>query len=421
MASTRLLKAKDGRQYYEIRCHKRGRGEQSTRWYIPDGWSKTAIEKELSHQVSAFESSFLRKEILTKEENKAIKAAEEAERAKLKTFRQYAEGVFLPAKAFELSENTKASYKSNLELHVYPIIGDLLLTEITQAEIRSLILNYQANHAHSSMIKVFNIMKGVFDMAFDDGSIPVSPMLRVKRPRISKDEKGNGEKKEALDEKSANYVLSCLANEPIKWHTFIKLAIDTGCRRGELCALEWEDIDLKNNTVNIRQNVQYTAGKGVYITKPKNGETRIVYIADDTVSLLRQWKKEQHKTCICKYVFNPEKSNQYKYKDKGEKQPKKGKEKKTIPIETMPMNPQSPTRYFKTFGNRYGIPGFHPHLIRHTFGSLSVKNGVDIVTVAKLMGHKDPSTTGRWYIHPDEESKRKAAQKVHEALKAAGQ
>lgn len=416
MASTRLRTAKDGRPYYEIRCHARGRGgEKSARWYIPEGWSEKAIQRELSKQVTAFESSFLSGNILTREEDKAASAAEAAEREKLKTLRQYAEGVFLPAKALETAENTRASYKSNLENHVFPTLGDVLMVEITPAMITKLIYGHMENHAHESTIKVYNIMNGVFGMAFMDDSIPFNPMLKVKRPKQPKEEKGNDETTKALDVKELSHVYSCVRQEPMKWQAFIELAADTGCRRGELCALEWKDIDFDNETITIKSNLQYTPGKGVYFAAPKNGKTREVDIGTDTADLLRKWKKEQLKICVCKYVFNPEKSNQYKYAQTNSKK----KQQKAIPIENMPMNPQTPTRYFKKFGEKYDVPGFHPHLLRHTSASVAITNGADVASVSARLGHSDPSITMRMYTHANKESIRKAGQIARDALKAA--
>lgn len=426
MASTRLLKTKDGRSYYEIRCHKRGRGEKTFRWFVPDGWSSKAIEKELGNQIRDFESSFLSGDILTRTEEKVERAAEEAkraaeelERAKLKTFRQYAEGVFLPAKALEISENTKASYRSTLELHAFPVLGDILLVEITPAMLTKLFLSHMENHAHGSTIKVYNVINGVFEMAFLDDSVSINPMLKVKRPRMPKDEKGRNEADLALDEKELLHVFSCVAKEPLKWQAFIELAADTGCRRGELCALEWKDIDLENNLITIKSNLQYTPGKGVYFTSPKSGKTRTVDIGEDTVALLKRWKKEQQNICVCKYVFNPERSNQYKHMNPEDKKTNKKKEPKPLPIENMPMSPQSPTRYFHEFGERYGIPGFHPHLLRHTSASVAIMNGADIPSVSMRLGHADPAITMKMYTHGNEEGMRRAGQIFRDALKKA--
>ena len=321
----------------------------------------------------------------------------------------------------ETSSNTQNNYKNNLELHVFPVLGAVLLAEITPAMITKLLLAHMEKHAHSSTIKVYNVMNGVFDMAFLDDSIIVNPMLKVKRPKQQKKEdvETDGTAK-ALDADGLARVLACVRKEPTKWQAYIELAADTGCRRGELCALEWNDIDLDNGLITVRKNLQYTPGRGVYFTTPKNGKTREVDIGDDIVTLLRRWKKEQSEICVCKYVFNPEKSNQFKHVNAEEKKNNKNKKKKPIPIERMPMNPQSPTRYFKKFGEKYGIEDFHPHLLRHTSASVAITNGADVTSVSARLGHSDPAVTLRMYSHANKESIRRAGQVVRDALKAAG-
>jgi len=134
---------------------------------------------------------------------------------------------------------------------------------------------------------------GLFSMAYLDDSISTDIMRKVKRPAPKKGETGKDESDKALTVESLVYVFSCIEKEPLKWQAFIHLAADTGCRRGELCGIEWKDIDWKNGIITIRQNVQYTPGKGVYITSPKNGKKRPIDIGEDTMAILRQWKKEQ--------------------------------------------------------------------------------------------------------------------------------
>lgn len=421
MAYTREKKTKDGRRFYEVEIS-RGRGLSpiTRRWYVPDGWSKKTIERELAKFAADLERQVAEGKVLSRIEQKKKQAAEVVERAKLRTFRQYAEGVYLPAKALEVTENTKTSYKTNLELHIFPTLGDLLLTDITPAMITKLLLGHLETHAHSSTIKVYNIINGVFEMAFLDDSVPINPMIKVKRPKQPKGEDETDGTVKALDADGLAHVLACVQKEPSKWQAYIGLAADTGCRRGELCALEWGDIDFDNGLIFVRKNLQYTPGKGVYFTSPKNGKTREVDIGEDTVALLRRWKKEQPTICTCKYVFNPEKSNQNKHKQDAHCHRKQDPDKeKQIPIETEPMSPQSPTKYFRTFGEKYGIPGFHPHLLRHTSASVAITNGADVTSVSARLGHSDPAVTLRMYSHANKESIRRAGQVVRDALKKA--
>ena len=132
----------------------------------------------------------------------------------------------------------------------------------------------------------------------------------------------------------------------------------------------------------------------MFETSPKNGKARSVDIGPETLSMLKQLQREQAATCISKYVF-------------------------TQDGEAVPMHPQSPTRYFKKFGKKYGIPNFHPHLLRHSSASVAITNGADVVSVSERLGHSDTAVTLRMYAHANEESIRRAGQTVRDALRNA--
>lgn len=396
MASIKLNETKDGRRFFQISVSRGyGKAPYKTRWYWPDGWSKRTAEREAAKQAATFELACQNGEVLNRAQAKEKAAQEAAEAAKLKTVRQYADGVFMPTKEATFSENARSSYRMFLDRHILPVLGEYLLTEVTPAMISKLLVDFQkAGYAHATAVKLYNILNGVFEMAFLDDSIPMNPMLKVKRPASRKGEQVQDEGEKALTAQELAHVLSCAAQEPLKWRAYINLAADTGARRGELCGLWWSDIDWSAGTVTIRRNLQYTAQAGVFETSPKNGKARSVDIGPETLSMLKQLQREQAATCISKYVF-------------------------TQDGETVPMHPQSPTRYFKKFGKKYGIPNFHPHLLRHSSASVAITNGADVVSVSERLGHSDTAVTLRMYAHANEESIRRAGQTVRDALRNA--
>ena len=83
-----------------------------------------------------------------------------------------------------------------------------------------------------------------------------------------------------------------------------------------------------------------------------------------------------------------------------------------------PMHPQAPNRYFVKFRKKYGfdVLGLHPHMLRHSFASVAITQGADIASVSECLGHADKATTLRLYTHADEESKRRAAGIVLQAI-----
>lgn len=396
MASTKLMQTKDGKRFFQI-CVSRGYGKApyKKRWYWPDGWSKRSAERELAKVAAEFERACAAGEVQNRAEVKEAAAAAVAEAAKLKTVRQYADSVFMPTKEATISENTRASYRMFLDRYVFPVIGDMLLVDVAPSIIRKLLLDYQkAGYSHASCVKLYNILNGVFYMAEMDDSLTISPMHKVKRPAPRKDEAPKDESAKALTAKELSIVLSCVAQEPLKWQAYIHLAADSGGRRGELCGLQWHDIDFKLGTITIRRNLQYTSNKGVYIAAPKNGKARTVDIGPETLNLLQRLRDEQASSCISQWVFTQDGTAD-------------------------PMFPQSPTRYFEKFGKRYGIEGFHPHKLRHTSASIAITNGADVVSVSERLGHTDTAVTLRMYAHANEESIRRAGQIVRDAVKAA--
>lgn len=397
MASyTKKIDAK-GEVFYKVQVTD-GRGRKVTRNWRPEpGWSARTIQSKLDQFAANLKNELAAGTVKTKQESDEEKRLADLEAAKLKTVRQYADGVFMPSKEATFSENARYSYRMFLDKHIFPVIGDFFIKDISTAMLRKLLLDYQKKgYAHSSCVKLYNILNGFFDMAFQDDSIGTNPMLKVARPKPRKEEKAQEDTKKSYTVRELRHILQCLANEPLKWQAYVSLIADTGVRRGEACGIQWSDINFKAGTVTIRRNLQYTASAGVYETSPKNGKARTVDIGPEVIDLLRQLQDQQSRSCISKWAFTQDSSPE-------------------------PMHPQTPTRFFKKFGHRYGIEDFHPHKLRHTSASIAITSGADVVSVSERLGHSDTAITLRLYSHANNDSIRRAGQAVRDALKAQGE
>lgn len=397
MPSTRKKTTKAGAVFYEISVSRgRDKPRLTRRWYAPEGWSQKAIDRELATVAAEFERQCDTGEVVSRAEQRQ-KAVQEAQRAaQILTLRQYGEKVFMPSKAVTMSENSRANYQGYLSSKIYPVLGDIKLPEITSAQISALLLDVQADgKAHATVVKVYTILHGLFKMAYWGDMITRNPMDKVERPKPRKDEIKAMEP-EAYTVAEIQHIIHSLEAEPLKWQALIHLLIDTGIRRGECCALRWEDVDFKTGSITIARNLCYTAKRGVYLDTPKNGHTRTVYAGEDTISLLRRLRTEQAGKAISAYIFTQEGSPE-------------------------PMHPQSPTRYLKKFSRRYGVPDLHPHKLRHTFASVAITSGADVASVSEILGHSDKAVTLRMYTHASRESISHAAEIFREAVKKAGQ
>ena len=397
MPSTRKMTNKAGKVFYEITVRRgREKARLTSRWYPPEGWSQRAIDRELTKVAAEFERQCKAGEVVSREEKRQQEAQEAAEAAKIQTLYQFGERVFMPAKTVTLSENSRCSYQGCLDRWIYPALGEQKLPDISPADVTALLLQLQAQgKAHSSVVKCYVILSGLFKMAYLSDMIPRNPMDKAERPKPRKDEV-QGQEIEAYTAGEVRYILDCLKEEPLKWQVFLRLLIDTGIRRGECGGLQWRDIDFQKSSITICRNLCYTPQKGVYLDTPKNGHTRIVDIDPEIIALLRALRQEQAESAISAFVFTQDGSPE-------------------------PMHPHSPVRYMQNFSKRYGIPDLHPHKLRHTFASVAITAGADVASVSEKLGHSDKAVTLRMYTHANQESIRQASQIFRQALKKAAQ
>ncbi|MBR4658278.1 MAG: site-specific integrase [Clostridia bacterium] len=393
MAYAREKHTKEGRLYYEIMVSRgRGKSYATERWYPKEGWSKRVIERERNKAAADFERRVKNGEYLSRAEMAAAEAEQASAEARISSFKAYVETVYMPGVAARCSETTRTCYNQLFKNNIYPVIGGIKLPEVSPAQITALLVDMQASgKAHASCVKVYAVLNSVFKSAFLDDSIPVNPMLKVERPKPRKDEKDVSKSAAAYTIEEVKALFAALDTEPLKWRAYIRLLADTGIRRGEACGLKWSDIDNEDGYITISRNLCYTPDKGVYQDTPKSGKARIVPASPELLKLLKQLRSEQAKACMSEWVFSQDGL-------------------------TDPMHPDSPTRYFKNIGKRCGMNELHPHKLRHTFASLAITNGADVASVSETLGHSDKAVTLRMYTHADEESKKRAASIVWNAI-----
>lgn len=399
MASIRERTDKTGKTFFTISYREnREAPERSMTWHPPEGWSRKAIQRELAKISADFELRCRNGEILTRKEKAAIEAKTEQQRkeqeAKQPTLKQYAEAVFMPDKRLNTAAGTVMHYENILKLYIYPKLGDQKLEAITPVQIRKTLADYQKQFSHGTVIHIFSTLTGIFKMAVLDDTVDRNPMDKVPRPRELKQEKKNGPP-EAYTAEQVAYIMQCLETEPLRWRAFTMLMIDTGARRGEICGLKWEDIDLTTYTITIRRSLNYNPKCGSYFDATKTGKARTVDVDPAVLQLLLQFRKEmQQNLIVSPYVFPRNTSAD-------------------------PIHPHDPNRWMQRFAKKYGIEHLHPHKLRHTMASISIEAGADIASVAMKLGHAQISTTLDTYTHSHLEAVRKTGYLFRNAVKAA--
>ena len=335
----------------------------TTTWVPPEGWNKWSArrkERELNKIAGEFEAACDRGEILTRKEKKEVAISKAKEEQAAITFLKYAD-MFLKEKEPELAINTKRSYETSLS-RARAYFGNIRVKDIDLSMIKSFFtfLENEAKNeltgkplSHATILLIYRILNSMFQNAFMDGVIPVNPMNRMKAPRKTKEDANI--MKKSYSEKEVNYIIKCLEKEHIKWRALIMLLFDSGLRRGEALGLNWSDINFKTGEVQITKNVQQTEGGLLYITTPKSGKSRTIYLTETSIPVLKEWRKEQRELLFKLGVDNED----YCFTD----------------IHGNRIRPTSLNNYFNRFAKKNKLKGFHPHTLRHTWASITIANG----------------------------------------------
>ena len=242
----------------------------------------------------------------------------------------------------------------------------------------------------STAIKVYTIVRAVMKMAYKDELIDRNPMDRVDRPRRYKDS-GKPQDPMACTVEELQKLRKALETEPLLWQTLVRLLIDSGMRVGECIGLLWRNVDFEGNTITVDGTMVYSPDKGSFRDTTKNGKSRTFGIDEETMRMLKRLKEKQKLTGESAYVFTNEKTGK-------------------------PLHPDSPRNYLKKLGEKCGIEGLHPHMLRHSFASVAITNGADIASVSEKLGHSDKAVTLRMYTHADKTSIDRASEIFRTAL-----
>ncbi len=202
-----------------------------------------------------------------------------------------------------------------------------------------------------------------------------------------------------LNEEEVRQMITMLDNEPIQYRTMITLLVYTGIRRGELCGLEWKDIDFQNQVMHVCRSAQYIGNKTMITKEPKTKSGIRHFSLSTTACIMlrkyRQWQIEQRfkagdQWCECDRLFTS--------------------------WNGQPIHPDTITNWFAKFIKRSELPYVTLHSLRHTNATLMIAEGTDVCTVSRRLGHANTATTLNIYAHALKSKDREAANTIERTL-----
>lgn len=209
----------------------------------------------------------------------------------------------------------------------------------------------------------------------------------------------------AIDEDEATRFFR--AADATRWGPFFRLALGTGARRGELLALRWEDVsipDLGQATLTIRRAFVEPKGKGGRIVEKgtKTDRVRAIPLGSLAVEALRrQWatQAQERRDAGSGYADS---GHVFQHALGG------------------PIAPDFATKAFARARKLAKVKATL-HDLRHTAASWMLAAGVDVPSVARILGHTTPSTTLGIYAHVLPTSESRAVATIDERMGRAKQ
>ena len=298
-----------------------------------------------------------------------------------------------------------STYQRDLQdvRRILPALGNYKLTDLRKEVIRDFYeemrhsprLDGRGNLSEKSVEGLHNTLCGILSAAVDEGYLTHNPAWRCYKP------KGQKKERPVADEETVKKLITAFEGQSMKYETYFKLVLATGLRRGEACGLKWSDINWHKRTIHVQRGVVKLSHQESITKDPKTSSgDRMVYLSKEMCQLLKAWRKE------CEWDRAQTANETVDEDDYLFRQPN-GK----------PMNPCTFTYRFKLILKANNLPlDLNVHSLRHTNASLLISQGVDVRTVASLLGHAQASTTLDIYAHAFDKNKRKAQEKLGKAI-----
>lgn len=368
---------------------------KSKTWIPEDGMTQRQIEKELERQKILFE-----------EEVKTGISPDNKMR-----FYDFSKRWMDEYAKVNLTIKTYARYEIYLK-RINQAIGHLKLKDVTPLQLNAFYRSLEADGvnqrkrydengnlinngklAPKTILDHHRVISKILATAVKWGLLEKNVAMRADPPKVPHREIA------CLNEDETRKMLVLLENEPIQYRTMITLLVYTGIRRGELCGLEWKDIDFENQVMHVCRSAQYIGNKTMITKEPK------------TKSGIRHFSLSIHAIVLLKSYRRWQLEQKFKAGDRWNEC-----NRLFTSWDGSPIHPDTITDWFSKFIKKSNLPYVTLHSLRHTNATLMIAEGTDVCTVSRRLGHANTATTLNIYAHALKSKDREAANTLDNVL-----
>ena len=299
-------------------------------------------------------------------------------------YQQYAKQTLRPT--------TQSGYENMIYNHIITDIGKIPLNKLTQNDLqqfytrlknggRQIRTELYGKGLSDRMVRGCHAMcRKALEKAVADGIIRINPAIGCKLPP-----KKAKEMQVLTREEMQRFMAQAKADG--YFELFI-LELCTGMRRGEIVALQWDDLNMQTGELHICRQATTVHGN-IHICAPKTKSSiRTVILPPDIVKILAEYKKRINS----RWMFpSPVK-------------------------EDAPYHPSAIRKVLDRTLERAECKHVRFHDLRHTFATTALANGMDVKTLSAIIGHISSETTLNIYTHITDNMQRSAANKIEQGF-----
>ncbi len=270
----------------------------------------------------------------------------------------------------EVGEIEKSTHKNNIyyyRRYIKPYLGDYVFSTITNDIINGWLTKiYNSGLSQNTVHTVYALLKKVYNYFLENEELKTNPFKGVKMPK-----KGDAKVTHLTDKQIDDVLQAVYLDYTPKdaMYVGILLALYAGLRRGEICGLRWNDIDFKHHTLTVRSAIGVASE--CYTKNPKNKSSNRTF---PMLPQLEQALKQRYD------AIKPSNS----WFVVGDKEDF--------------LLPTRYNRWFSAFVDRNNLVDAYgnkivPHGLRHNFATVGIRSGMDIASLALMMGHASRAMT----------------------------